>query len=182
HTRFSRDWSSDVCSSDLAALADLNAQGVTRRRIRKYLESTSIVPVLTAHPTEVQRKSTLDLHRDIARQLALYDTQLTPAEAERVHERLHGLVTALWQTRMLREQKLTVLDEIDNALSYYGTTFLSTIPGLHQDVARHLKDARPNKQGDDNVLAPFLHMGSWIGGDRDGNPNVDADTLEQALL
>src|SRR5690606_39951594 len=86
HTRFSRDWSSDVCSSDLAALADLNAQGVTRRRIRKYLESTSIVPVLTAHPTEVQRKSTLDLHRDIARQLALYDTQLTPSEADRRSE------------------------------------------------------------------------------------------------
>src|SRR5690606_31503135 len=93
------------------ALADLNAQGVGNRRIRRYLETTSIVPVLTAHPTEVQRKSTLDLHREIARQLALCDTQQTPSELALSAERLHGLITTLWQTRMLRQQKLTVLDE-----------------------------------------------------------------------
>ena len=163
------------------ALVDLNAQGVGNRRIRRYLETTSIMPVLTAHPTEVQRKSTLDLHREIARQLALCDTQLTPSEIALSAERLHGLITTLWQTRMLRQQKLTVLDEIDNALSYYGTTFLSTIPRLHQDVIRHL-DSRSRPSSASPTIPPFLHMGSWIGGDRDGNPNVDADTLEQALL
>lgn len=161
-------------------LRDLNAQGISNRRILRYLENTAIVPVLTAHPTEVQRKSTLDLHREIARQLQQRDTELTPEEAELLQDRLSGLITALWQTRMLREQKLTVLDEIDNALSYYDATFLGTIPRLHQDMARHLLGDTPSRTA--QPLPAFLRMGSWIGGDRDGNPNVDAGTLEQALL
>jgi len=153
----------------------LQAQGISKRRILRYLEHTAIVPVLTAHPTEVQRKSTLDLHRDIARNLQQRDNALTPQEDAMLHERLLGLITALWQTRMLREQKLTVADEIDNALRYYDATFFHVIPRLHQDMARTL-DAKQS------VLPAFVRMGSWIGGDRDGNPNVDAQTLEEALL
>jgi len=156
-------------------LRELHTQGISKRRILRYLEHTAIVPVLTAHPTEVQRKSTLDLHRDIACNLQQRDNALTPQEDAMLHERLLGLITALWQTRMLREQKLTVADEIDNALRYYDTTFFHVIARLHQDMARALDAKQP-------VLPAFVRMGSWIGGDRDGNPNVDAQTLEDALL
>ncbi|HUH86768.1 MAG TPA: phosphoenolpyruvate carboxylase, partial [Pusillimonas sp.] len=161
----------------------LRGRGVAKSRIRRYLETTAIEPVLTAHPTEVQRKSTLDLHRAIAEQLALCDEPLTDTERVRVQQRLTGLVATLWQTRMLRSQKLTVLDEIDNALSYYQSTFLDAIPRLYQEFADLLQPARRSVFDiESRMLPPFLRMGSWIGGDRDGNPNVDAAALEQALL
>ncbi len=166
-----------------SVLAQLDKQGVRGRRIVRELEEMSIVPVLTAHPTEVQRKSTLDLHREIARQLLHNDDTLTPWERTLAQQRLTGLIATLWQTRMLRQQKLTVLDEIDNALGYYEHTFLRAIPRLYQDLAtllepRHTEPLRSRPV----LLPPFLKTGSWIGGDRDGNPNVDASTLEQALL
>jgi len=166
----------DPAGGSLAhALHDLQSRGASKRRILRYLEHAAIIPVLTAHPTEVQRKSTLDMHRDIAQHLQQRNAELTPQEAVELHERMLGLITALWQTRMLREQKLTVIDEIDNALSYYDATFFHVIPRLHQDVARTLGAKH-------TTLPAFVRMGSWIGGDRDGNPNVHAQTLEQALL
>lgn len=165
------------------ALAYLGSQGVRHRRVLRALEEMSIVPVLTAHPTEVQRKSTLDLHRQIARQLLHNDETLTPWERRHGQQRLAGLIATLWQTRMLRQQKLTVLDEIDNALGYYEHTFLKAIPRLYQDMAALLSpEERDPLRSRPALLPPFLRTGSWIGGDRDGNPNVDAATLEQALL
>ena len=165
------------------ALDLLQQNGVGRRKVLRYLEQACIVPVLTAHPTEVQRKSTLDLHREIARQLNQSDATLTPSEQRLLEQRLTGLVATLWQTRMLRRQKLTVLDEIDNALSYYTSTFLTAIPRLYQDLAMRLHaPGRTLFDVSTRPLPAFLRMGSWIGGDRDGNPNVDAATLEQALL
>jgi len=175
HNRHER--SQDMhASTPLARVAGaLQAQGVSARRLLQTLAQAAIVPVLTAHPTEVQRKSTLDLHRDIALDLRARDAALTAQERTDLHEHALGLITTLWQTRLLREQKLTVADEIDNALSFYDTTFFRVIPRLHQDVARLLGAKEP-------VLPAFLRMGSWIGGDRDGNPNVTAHTLEDALL
>lgn len=161
----------------------LKQQGVSTRKISRFLELACIVPVLTAHPTEVQRKSTLDLHREIAALLARHDDALTAPETLFVQKQLAGQIAALWQTRMLRQQKLTVLDEIDNALTYYTSTFLTAIPRLYNDLAVQLQN--PTQSIFDttaNPLPVFLRMGSWIGGDRDGNPNVDASTLEQALL
>ncbi|WP_245152428.1 phosphoenolpyruvate carboxylase [Allopusillimonas soli] len=165
------------------ALDLLQAGGIGRRKILRYLAQTCIVPVLTAHPTEVQRKSTLDLHREIARQLAHSDDTLTASERQLLAQRMAGLVATLWQTRMLRRQKLTVLDEIDNALTYYESTFLRALPRLYQDLAARLRPAGKSAFSiKTEALPPFLRMGSWIGGDRDGNPNVNADTLEQAVL
>ncbi|MFT0532621.1 phosphoenolpyruvate carboxylase [Castellaniella hirudinis] len=161
----------------------LQAEGLTGAKIRRHLAQACIVPVLTAHPTEVQRKSTLDLHQAIARHLRGMDLPHAPLEAARQQERLTGLIAALWQTRMLRQTKLTVLDEIDNALSYYTSTFFSTLPQLHLDMGALLRKPPKNPFDVDNTpLPPFVHMGSWIGGDRDGNPNVNAGTLEQALV
>lgn len=165
------------------ALDLLQENGVGKRKVLRYLEQACIVPVLTAHPTEVQRKSTLDLHREIARQLVHSDSTLTPTEKLLLQQRLTGLVATLWQTRMLRRQKLTVLDEIDNALSYYTSTFLTALPRLYQDLSMRLQaPGRTLFDVSTRPLPAFLRMGSWIGGDRDGNPNVDASTLQQALL
>ena len=164
-------------------LAKLDNAGVSGKTVKSFFADALISPVLTAHPTEVQRKSILDAEREIARLLAQRDSPLTPAEQSRNLQMLHAEVATLWQTRMLRYSKLTVEDEIDNALSYYRITFLRELPGLFDDIESDIaarfpqKDARKSKPG----AAPFVQMGSWIGGDRDGNPNVNAATMTQAL-
>lgn len=169
------------------ALEKIDAAGVTGKQLRKFLDEALIVPVLTAHPTEVQRKSILDAEREIARLLAERDLPMTAREREHNTAQLRAKVTTLWQTRMLRDARLTVADEIDNALSYYRTTFLRGIPQLmselEEDIAAVFPGMRKRKGTPGAApapLAPFLQMGSWIGGDRDGNPNVTAETLEHA--
>ncbi len=128
--------------------------------------------MLTAHPTEVQRKSILDAERAIAALIAERD-ELAIDERRRDNEALiRARVTQLWQTRMIRTARLTVADEIENALSYYQATFLREIPRLYRELERALNG---------HAVAPFLRMGHWIGGDRDGNPNVNAETLRHAL-
>lgn len=148
----------------------------TRKLLQKFFDDALIVPVLTAHPTEVQRKSILDAQHDIARLLAERDQELTARERARNEAVLRARVTSLWQTRMLRDARLTVADEIENALSYYRATFLEEIPALYADIEAALAE-----HGLPARLPPFFQMGSWIGGDRDGNPNVTAETLENAI-
>ncbi|WP_258002259.1 phosphoenolpyruvate carboxylase [Burkholderia sp. WAC0059] len=143
--------------------------------LQQFFNDALIVPVLTAHPTEVQRKSILDAQHDIARLLAERDQPLTQRERERNEALLRARVTSLWQTRMLRDARLTVADEIENALSFYHATFLTEIPALYGEIETALKE-----HGLAARLPAFLQMGSWIGGDRDGNPNVTAETLEHA--
>lgn len=140
--------------------------------IAATLATAYISPVLTAHPTEVQRKSILDAERAVAELLGARDDLRTPEQRAENEALMRARVTQLWQTRMLRIAKLTVADEVENALSYYHTTFLRQIPRLYRDVERALPG---------HAIAPFLRMGHWIGGDRDGNPNVTAATLSQAL-
>ena len=161
------------------ALGKLKAAGVPAATVQGFFEQAQIVPVLTAHPTEVQRKSILDAEHDIARLLAERDLPLTPKEARANLALLQSRIATLWQTRMLRYSKLTVADEIDNALSYYRITFLRELPGLYDDIAEDLAA----HYGDEVAAssASYIQMGSWIGGDRDGNPNVDATTMQAAL-
>jgi phosphoenolpyruvate carboxylase len=148
----------------------LKAAGISRKKIVQTLAQSHVSPVLTAHPTEVQRKSILDAERAIAGLLAERE-QVLPRDAAEFELQLRARVTQLWQTRLLRFTKLTVADEIENALSYYQSTFLTQIPRLYRDLEDELGER----------VAPFLRMGQWIGGDRDGNPNVTAPTLELAL-
>ncbi len=134
--------------------------------------------MLTAHPTEVQRKSILDCEREIVRLLTLRDrTVLTPKEIAEWETDLERQVLSLWQTAMLRLSKLTVRDEVDNGLAYYRYTFLTEVPRLYDALSHGLS----RTFGDDIDVPPFLRMGSWIGGDRDGNPFVTAETLEYAI-
>jgi phosphoenolpyruvate carboxylase len=167
------------------AMKKLHAAGITNRAISKALEKSLVSPVLTAHPTEVQRTSILEAERDIANLLAARD-QIK--ESSRAHNpdkdalltkelglneaQIRARVLQLWHTRLLRFTKLTVADEIENALTYYETTFLREIPKIYAQ----LEDVLPG-----NSVASFLKMGQWIGGDRDGNPNVSSKTLEYAI-
>ena len=154
------------------AFERLARRGVNADRIAGTLQHAFISPVLTAHPTEVQRKSILDAERAIAELLAARSSLAGERELQGNEALLRARVTQLWQTRMLRTAKLTVDDEIENALSYYRATFLAQIPILY----RHIEEALPG-----HTIAPFFRMGNWIGGDRDGNPFVSAETLVTAL-
>ena len=166
------DRAGDLQEGSLAlTLQRLHKAGIPPVNIAQTLAQAHISPVLTAHPTEVQRKSILDAERAIAHLLAERE-QLLPRDVSDFEAQLRARVTQLWQTRLLRFTKLTVADEIENALSYYQTTFLTQIPRIYRDLEEGL---------DTQDVAPFLRMGQWIGGDRDGNPNVTAPTLELAL-
>jgi phosphoenolpyruvate carboxylase len=163
------------------ALERIKDAGVDKQTVETFMRDALISPVLTAHPTEVQRKSILDAEHDIARLLAERDLALTPKEAKRNLQLLQARIATLWQTRMLRYEKLTVADEIENALSYYRITFLRELPALYDDIG----DELAAHFGTDPATlhdATYMQMGSWIGGDRDGNPNVNAATMERALV
>ena len=154
-------------SFERLAQANIRASDIARTLRHAY-----IAPVLTAHPTEVQRKSILDAEHAVAQLIGARDALCTARERAENEALLRARVTQLWQTRMLRTAKLTVADEIENALSYYQTTFLRQIPRLYREI----ETALPGHE-----IASFFRMGNWIGGDRDGNPNVSADTLYMAL-
>jgi len=153
-------------------LDKLHKAGHRAADIAAVLQHAYISPVLTAHPTEVQRQSILDAERAIAGFIAERDALHAQAELQANEEAIRARITQLWQTRMLRTAKLSVADEIENALSYYPGTFLPQIPKLYRELEQALGG---------EPLPAFLRMGHWIGGDRDGNPNVGADTLRRAL-
>lgn len=163
----------------------LQSASISKQMIAKVLDASFISPVLTAHPTEVQRTSILEAERDIAHLLDLRDQIKDSAKSSELgkdalllkelklnEEQIRARVLQLWYTRLLRFTKLTVADEIENALSYYETTFLREIPKIYAQLEDSLAG---------HPVASFLKMGQWIGGDRDGNPNVNAQTLEYAI-
>ena len=155
-----------------AGLARLQEQGVSADRIAGLLEQAYVSPVLTAHPTEVQRTIILTAERAIAQLVAEREQVVTTRERDRNTLLLKARITQLWQTRMLRDEKLSVADEIRNSLAYYHSTFLREVPHLYAE----LEESLPGQP-----IAPFFRMGNWIGGDRDGNPFVSAETLALAF-
>ena len=163
----------DVQEGSLAfAFEHLARRGVRASEIAQVLAHAYISPVLTAHPTEVQRKSILDAQRAIAGMVEQRERAGTQRERSGIDAHLRARITQLWQTRMLRTARLTVADEIENALSYYPSTFLGQIPRLYAEI----EEALPGHE-----IASFFRMGHWIGGDRDGNPFVTAATLRHAM-
>src|SRR5258705_390376 len=132
--------------------------------------SGPVVPVLTAHPPEAREKSMIAREIEIGQLLPERDTTaLTPEEQARVEEAVRRGVHTLWQTNLLRGNRLAVLDEVANGLSYYDYTFLRELPRLYGAIEDLLR-ADPAWRAQE--LPSFLSMGSWIGGDRDGNPFV----------
>src|SRR6476619_7633659 len=160
-------------------LTHARSAGFSAAELRGFFRGALVSPVLTAHPTEVRRKSTMDREMEIA---ALLDRrermQLTPEEGEASDEQLRRAVLTLWQTNLLRRTKLTVLDEVANGLSFYDYTFLHEVPRLHCSLEDRLNQEEGGAPGE---RASFRTMGSWIGGDRDGNPFVTADVMRGTL-
>jgi phosphoenolpyruvate carboxylase len=160
-------------------LSHARAAGFSAANLRGFFASALVGPVLTAHPTEVRRKSTIDREMEIAELLDRRErVQLTAEESAASDEQLRREVLTLWQTNLLRRTKLTVLDEVGNGLSFYDYTFLREVPRLHCALEDRLNDEDNSAQGQ---LASFLRMGSWIGGDRDGNPFVTAEVMRGTL-
>jgi phosphoenolpyruvate carboxylase len=153
------------------ALRTLNAEGVAPETVLALLDTGLIAPVLTAHPTEVRRKSVLDRQFDIAAGLDALDRARTDAERAAIERELVRQVSIVWRTRLLRGVKPEVVDEIENAVSFFERSFLDAIPELYA----HWADVLPGE------VACFLRAGSWVGGDRDGNPYVTAEVLRMAL-
>jgi phosphoenolpyruvate carboxylase len=156
------------------AFERLREAKIPMRDIAALLNRATVQPVLTAHPTEVQRKSILDRHRAIAHAL---DLQGSATEASQLEHDLRREILLLWKTSELRTAPPTVVDEITNGLSYFQRTFFQVLPDLYAEIEDRLGD----RLGERVRLPPFLSVGSWIGGDRDGNPSATHDVLESAL-
>jgi len=161
------------------ALDALSTAAVSPEAIADFFAHAVVAPVLTAHPTEVQRQSLIRNHRDLARLLDQRERlQMTPEEeAENDHAIANSILT-LWQSRMLRPVRLKVLDEVKNGITYFKETFFTELPRLYIQATQQLQKRYPEKVW---ALPPFFRVGSWIGGDRDGNPFVTAEILREAL-
>ncbi len=175
-------------STVAGALSRARKAGIGADQLRRFFDEALVSPVLTAHPTEVRRKSTIDREMEIADLLDRSErTKMTADERRDSEEQLRRAVLTLWQTNLLRRTKLTVLDEVANGLSFYDYTFLRELPRLHCALEDRLQTeemanrdvAETTKPHDE--LASFLRIGSWIGGDRDGNPFVTADVLRDTV-
>jgi phosphoenolpyruvate carboxylase len=154
------------------AYARLQGEGVGDDAILDLLSNSLIVPVLTAHPTEVRRKSIIDHKNRIAALMAMRDAgQSETPDGDAIDDAIYRQIALLWQTRPLRREKLFVADEIENARSYMQEVFLTALPKLYARWEKALGQRPPG----------FVRLGTWIGGDRDGNPFVDAATLEYAM-
>ncbi|HTD21189.1 MAG TPA: phosphoenolpyruvate carboxylase [Terriglobales bacterium] len=163
----------------------------TLRRIRnddisegqalEYLRQVRVIPVFTAHPTEVARRTVLSTRRRIAQQLALLDRlPLSDAEASKHEHIITAEISLLWQTDEVRLRQQTVADEIKMGLDYYLISILDTIPGLYEEIAEAFRDAYDSELKA-SELPDVVSFGSWIGGDRDGNPYVTPDSTRSSL-
>ena len=154
------------------ALARLEQHGVDKETAFDLLGRANVVPVLTAHPTEVRRKSMIDHRNGIAELMRLKDEGKTETEGGDLLDRaIDRRISLLWQTRPLRNERPVVGDEVETILAYLRDIFLPVLPTLYARWHRAFGKR----------TAPFLRIGSWVGGDRDGNPNVTAASLRLAL-
>lgn len=162
-----------------SAIKRLKEKGASVAQVQETLSHLALELTITAHPTEAVRRTILDIHQRIAQDLMLLDDpQLTEARQEQIRERLIGEVHTLWQSDELRERKPTVLDEVRNGLFYVDETLFDVLPVVYQELERCLQQYYP----DTNWQVPtFLRFGSWIGGDRDGNPSVTPEVTWETL-
>lgn len=162
-----------------SAVAELKEKNVTASEVQEILEDISLELVMTAHPTEAMRRVVLDIHHRIAGEMnRLDDPTLTHREREQLKEQLLSEVMTLWQTDELRDRKPTVIDEVRNGLFYFDETLFDVLPDVYNELERNLNKYYP---GHEWHVPTFLRFGSWIGGDRDGNPSVTSNITWQAL-
>jgi len=149
---------------------DLMEEDYTPKEILAFLSQCDISPVLTAHPTEAKRRTVLDHLFFISGQLTQLNRQdLTLAESDSLAKRIKESLEILWQTSEVRNRKVEVLDEVDQTLYYFERTIISLLANIHEKIHREFARLGVDPQDD---IDPFIHFGSWVGSDRDGNPNV----------
>jgi phosphoenolpyruvate carboxylase len=164
----------DLRADTLAgAIRTLEAEGVGLAQVVELLQGALVAPVITAHPSEVRRKSVLDRVSAIADALDAHESAGSDAERAAIERELMRQVAIFWRTRLLRSVKLGVEDEVENAVSYFERSFLPELPRLYAHWLEVL--------GDPAGLTSFLRVGSWVGGDRDGNPYVTGEVMLAAL-
>jgi len=162
-----------------SAVRDLKERNLPVEEVKAMLNGISLELVMTAHPTEATRRAVLDIHKRIADEMMeLDDPTLTHRERERLREKLLNEVLTLWQTDELRDRKPTVIDEVRNGLYYFHETLFDVLPDVYDELERCLSKYYPEQTWH---VPAFLRFGSWIGGDRDGNPSVTADITWRTL-
>lgn len=148
--------------------------GLDAEQVGAFLKGGLFMPVITAHPTEVRRKSVLDREAELGDLLEQREqVGARPADMAELDRQLKRAIRILWQTRMLRSNRIHVTDEIENGLAIFTGTFLTQLPIVKRRLSQMFK-----LSGD---VVPFLRLGSWVGGDRDGNPNISPETLDYAV-
>ena len=161
-----------------AAIRGLADRQVSPERVQQVLDRLAIEPVLTAHPTEISRRSILEKHLQIATCLDRLDNRaLSPREHRAVGDELMEAITVMWQSSELRSTRPRVIDEVRRTLFFFEEVLFDATGDVHEELDRLLAEHYPG------VLAPaaFLRWGSWAGGDQDGNPNCTADVLHETL-
>lgn len=161
------------------SVQQMKEQNFSYEEVQAFLENLSLELVMTAHPTEAVRRVILDIHKRIAADvMQLDDPSLTFREREQLREKLLNEVITLWQTDELRDRKPTVLDEVRNGMYYFHETLFHVLPDVYAELERCLEKYYP---GHNWHVPNYLRFGSWIGGDRDGNPSVKANVTWQTL-
>jgi phosphoenolpyruvate carboxylase len=162
-----------------AAVAQLAGDGVTAAELQAWLDHAAIVPVFTAHPTEARRRTTLERLRRVADVVErLHAPDLLPGDDAEIARRVEEEVVCLWQSDDVRAARMTVLDEVNNGLYYFEAGLFDLVPRLYRDLESALAAYYP---GNRFRVPPLLRFGSWIGGDRDGNPFVTPETTVEAV-
>ena len=165
-------------------LSQFKQEGVSHAQLQTLFNSLAYIPVFTAHPTESKRRTVMaGLRRIFILDQQMADTSLTPYDKQQLKQKLKAQIQILWGTDEVRTVKPTVRDEIKNGLFYFDISLFEAVPATYRNlelaIGRYYDDTH---EGEDKVaVPPFLKFGSWIGGDRDGNPFVTADTTEMAV-
>jgi phosphoenolpyruvate carboxylase len=162
-----------------SALRSFIEMGMSAERLQTLLDRLTYIPVITAHPTEAKRRSIMyALRRVFLTNEKLSDTRLGKAQRQDVIDELETQIHILWHTNEVRENRPQVRDEIENGIYYFKESLFDAVPVVYRNLEDRIRDHYPNAQ----IKVPsFLKFGSWIGGDRDGNPNVTPETTELAL-
>jgi phosphoenolpyruvate carboxylase len=167
-----------------ASLRELREQDITSAQLQTLLDNLAYVPVITAHPTESKRRTIMDaLRRIFVTNAQLNDSRLTRADKEELIDELKSQIQTLWKTDEVRTSRPTVKDEIGYGLAYFNECLFEAVPNVYRNFENSLaRVCGKDEDGKAKVTVPsFLRFGSWIGGDRDGNPNVKPETTALAV-
>ncbi|MFV2056643.1 MAG: phosphoenolpyruvate carboxylase [Thiohalomonadales bacterium] len=162
-----------------ATLEELKRKGIDQARLQNLLDQLAYIPVMTAHPTESKRRTIRDAMRRItATNAQFYNTQLSDVEKQVLEDTLLNQIQTFWKTDEVRANKPRVKDEIVYGLDYFDECLFEAVPKTYRNFESAIEKTYGNK---DITLPSFLKFGSWIGGDRDGNPNVKPETTVLAI-